>query len=152
MDTLDAGQAIDWPADVIAELSGLNSRASAIEQERVTLLRQKAQELGLAAADLNELRSSRGNSFLAEEGDRASFKRAVEQGVDRFQAERAYLCAYPWFGSIDLAVDSCGWVVGSPLENRYDELRPERLAGSAGVRHYCRVCGQLVGETQHIVS
>lgn len=151
------GGEIQWPDEVTEELAGIRRQISQLRGEERTFLQRKARELGITAATLEELRSEKGNSYepLERRGSSwRSLQTAVEQGVERFDAERAYLCTTKnsWLSDEDQKDYGCGWVRGIPRSETYDDLAGHALAGSAGNRHYCQICGMMLAEDRQIVS
>jgi hypothetical protein len=140
--------AIAWPEEVEDGLNGLNRQIRALESQRTDYLRRRAHELGLAAKNLADLRSERGRPYQeVARRDRDDCRRAQEQDGERANEEWAYWCGYEWPGG---PREGCGWVKGVPRSEAYNEIG--LLAGAAGERHCCRICGAEIGETKHLVS
>ncbi|MEX1063878.1 MAG: hypothetical protein WD898_00930 [Candidatus Paceibacterota bacterium] len=124
------------------ELAQLEAKKSELDQERIKIIRKAAIKGGLAANNLEDLKSESGHPFIEEDG-RASYKRAVAKGKI-ILPEMAYLCQSEYApiveGTSGEKEDTCGWVKGEPLEKSYDEIGP--LSGSAGSELFCKICGK----------
>lgn len=138
-----------------AALAALNVEIEVILRKRKELFRASAKRQGIIAKQLAELKSESGQSFVEEEKVRQTFSgRAYQKAVVKektslgpYISEVAYLCRNPYVGE---EKDSCGWVKGSPVAQDYNNI--SFLSGSAGVKYFCKICGQLIGEEIHIQS
>lgn len=109
-------------------------------------LRELARAKGLAAMNLEDLKSKSGKPFI--EDDRQNTHRDYRTArTQEKEYEIAYLCCCMYF---DDSKKGCGWVKGKPQETNYDEIGP--MSGSAGFRQFCKICGTKIGETQLVIS
>lgn len=141
-----SGEPVNWPQYVLEELAGIEGDA------RIDLLRRWARRLGYSADTPELLRSERGLEFREDDGGargRFPVRYAYEKESERrFGSEAAYWCGYdPLFSGV---IVGCGWVKGEPLAESYNNLGP--LSGSAGVEYRCRVCRELIGRDEQILS
>lgn len=135
------------------KLGALDRQIAIAEQQKLALIREIARRNGVSVATLGDFKSENGEPFTEESlGTRIHGLRTAvimkETVTGRFgPVEEAYLCRpmYPGDGS-----DSCGWVRGKPIERGYDNIG--LLAGSAGVRFFCRICGHQIAERRGMMS
>jgi len=117
-----------------SEIAQLELASLAAQAKRVEILRKAARESGVTAESLDELRTENGQPFVEVGRVYGGYRQAVSLG------ERAYFCRPQYMPE----GPGCDWVIGEPVERQYDEIGV--LAGSAGTRYYCRICGQQIGE------
>ena len=132
-------------------ITSFDSRIIAIKGERTLYLRKIAREKGITASSLEELKHENGELFEEKEKEeRGMYRKAVSLNTSLEKAlhispflciaETAYLC-HSMYSDDE---DSCGWVKGDPIEEKYNNIGP--LSGSAGVRFHCRICGKVIGD------
>lgn len=130
------------------------------QDAQLEVIRRLARERGLVADDLSDLRSASGEPFVEPIDDRRQgfheppvivYSITVNDEARRggmfvsiSAGECAYLCTPVFEGY------GCGWVCGKPRRESYDEVGP--LAGSAGTRYRCVICGLHVGTERHSMS
>ncbi len=133
--------------------SGFDSAAFAIQRKKILYLREVARKKGITAEKLEDLKSESGKPFVEEKRKGHwghDYRRAVvteDKSFGPHIAETAYLCQGIYSKEDP---DSCGWVIGDPIEEKYDEI--EVLSGSRGTRYYCGICGKQIGEHKTAVS
>ena len=116
-----------------------------IQKERIEYLRSLAREKGIITSRLEDLKSKSGEPFIELQREREGHEHREAKSSDK--TEVAYLCCGMY---IKEDKDSCGWVKGRPKEQEYDEIGV--MAGSAGIRYYCKICGKEIGELQIVLS
>jgi len=143
-------------------VSGFDSNIAAIMQDKIFFIRDAARRKGIISANLKKLQSKSGKPFVRERKKgrwdyddyaRATVKeRSSLPGFPPTVVEVAYLCRpmNSLFSPRGKKLHGCGWVKGIPTEKKYNDLGP--LSGSAGIKYYCRICGELIGESIHTRS
>src|SRR4030042_5918068 len=133
---------------------GFDLAAFEMQTKKILYLREAARKKGITAERLEDLKSESGRPFVEEKsrGDcwGHNYRKAVVTEKKSFglhTVETAYLCR-GMYSKED--PDGCGWVIGSPIEKKYDEI--SILSGSRGIRYYCRICGKQIGEHKTAVS
>jgi len=116
-----------------------------VQKEKIEYLRSLAREKDITAACLKDLKSESGSPFIELQRERKGYEYREAKSSDK--TEVAYLCCGMY---IKEDKDSCGWVKGRPKEQEYDEIGV--IAGSAGIRYYCKICGKEIGELQIVLS
>lgn len=117
------------------EMAGFDRAIDRIQRQKILRLRELAWRKGAAALKLENLKSESGEPFIKEEGY-FCFQKAIA-GNKTHCVEFAYLCSSMYDNA-----KICGWVKGKPTRKPYDDIGP--MCGSAGVRYYCRICGNLL--------
>ena len=126
--------------------SGFDLAAFEMQTKKILYLREIARKKGITAEKIEDLKSESGKPFVEEKPKGYwghEYRRAVIAEEKTFgpHVETAYLCQGIY---VKDDPDSCGWVIGSPIEKKYDEIQV--LSGSRGTRYYCRICGKQIGE------
>ncbi len=91
---------------------------------------------GYVSQNLADLKTETGASYVITEGPTA-YTQATAPGL----FETAYLCKPTDPEAIH---KGCGWVKGRPHGKGYDAIGP--LAGSAGTKYTCFLCGSEIAE------
>ncbi len=148
-------------------LNGLTAQNLVVQHRVVEFQRECARKQGVIAQRLEDLKSKSGQPFKEEartsfgfrhkDYRRAVVKKKILKGLlagKSLTIESAYLCRSPYLALTSKSrkkdPDSCGWVKGNPVSKDYDNIG--FLSGSAGIRYYCKICGKLIGEEQHVIS
>lgn len=97
-------------------------------------------EHGYVSQNLADLKTEAGASYVITEGPTA-YTQATAPGL----FETAYLCKST---DPEAMHKGCGWVKGKPHGKGYDAIGP--LAGSAGTKYICFLCGSEIA-VQEIV-
>jgi hypothetical protein len=114
----------------------LTTESEKLLKKNVATLLRLAQEAGLAASRLADLKATDGSPFvLADSYHDEPQKACAENG------EVVYRCRKP--RSKD-ARTGCGWVKGSPIVKGYSTFHMS-VRGEAGADHYCHICGKKIG-------
>ena len=149
----------DTPDSVLTDedksnLARLRLEVALTDDARIKILRGAAIRGGLAAENLNNLKSKSGAPFVEDEVWN-EYKLAftfMDRREDSFITEFAYLCAskYELTQGKDFKKNSCGWGKGEPKEKKYNNLGP--MSGSAGERVYCMICHKELCKLERVVS
>ena len=131
-------------------LGSLNLHVSATKKRQVALIREAAKREGVIAQNLEDLKSQKGEPFREEKSVGLQWGHACQKAFagSGMAMEEAYLCKGMYSKETD--ADGCGWVKGTPIEKKYDDIGI--LSGSRGTRCYCRICLNLIGENKTAVS
>lgn len=133
-----------------SELGSIDAMVILAQCQRAKVLRKRAQEQGLIATTLEDLRSKSGKPFV-EDDKKKTYRNYRTAQTQEDEYEIAYLCQPRFIGEDGPTEGSgCGWVKGEPIESRYDDLG--FMCGSKGYRQYCKICGDQIGETQLVIS
>jgi len=123
----------------------LSQHISKLMNEQLALLRKAARKKGIIAQNLADLKSEKGEPFREEKSAGLQWGDGYQKAFagSGIKMETAYFCKETQLFT-NPADEGCGWVKGTPIEKKYNEIGP--LSGSAGERFYCRICRQQIGE------
>lgn len=130
-----------------SELDNFDIAIMLAECDKIVRVREIARQKGLTAASLEDLKSESGELFVEIDRQKTDHCLYHTASTKEKKNEIAYLCCSMY---IDDSKTGCGWVKGSPTKFPYDEMGP--MCGSKGYRHFCKICGKKIGETQLVVS